>query len=175
MCAVLSHSRQAIIWFVQWCVYQINNKAFNCPVSNFQEKGQIQCFLSFGFIFYTVEKNVVIITQLHYIGFHWLWTLDAPIRLWQVTAKISYRSPRQCKYYAHGAVYVLIVFALTCAKTYAFGKHHPLSYVMSHLLRMPVKFILIARIHSYAFSWSVNERKNENSWSLSIHACEETN
>lgn len=76
-CAVLSHSKQAIIWFVQWCVYQINNKALNCPVSNFQEKGKYNAFCLLV-LFYTVEKNMVIITQLHYIGFHWLWTLDAP-------------------------------------------------------------------------------------------------
>lgn len=76
-CAVLSHSRQAIIWLVQWCVYQINNKALNCPVSNFQEKGKYNAFCLLV-LFYTVEKNMVIITQLHYIGFHWLWTLDAP-------------------------------------------------------------------------------------------------
>lgn len=55
-CAVLSHSKQAIIWFVQWCVYQINNKALNCPVSNFQEKGKYNAFCLLV-LFYTVDKE----------------------------------------------------------------------------------------------------------------------
>ena len=55
-CAVLSHSRQAIIWFMQWCDYQISTKALNCPVSNFQEKGKYNAFCLLV-LFYRVDKR----------------------------------------------------------------------------------------------------------------------